>query len=62
MSAAIAAAVDAAIAAKSELELEDSQYAIVTEVIEKPSNPYNAASARFVLPLLEHVLAAGKVV
>ncbi len=60
MAAAIAAALDAAQANGTVLELEDAQYALVREAIEFPTKPYNAAAARHILPLLDHVIEAGQ--
>jgi len=59
--AAIAAALDAALATGTTLDVDDAQYRIIREVIEQPSRPYNASVARFILPLLQHVIDAGQV-
>jgi hypothetical protein len=59
----MAAAIDGAIKAAEDngtaLALEDNQYAVIREVVASPTKPYNAAVARFLLPLLDYVLAAG---
>jgi hypothetical protein len=60
ISAAINASIDAAIAEKGDIKLNDKQYSLIREVIEKPSRPYNATVGRQILPLLDHVLSAGK--
>lgn len=60
MAAEIAASVDAAMSSNGQMEIEDAHYAILCEVIEKPSKPYNASAARSIIPLLDHVLSAGK--
>ncbi len=60
MAAAIAGAVDTARNEATHLRLEDAQYAIVREVIEHPTKPYNPSIARHLLPLLQHLLDAGQ--
>jgi hypothetical protein len=60
MGAKIAAALDASVSSGTPLELQDAEYAIVREAIEAPSNPYNPIVARQILPLLQHILDAGK--
>ena len=61
IAATIAAALDVSVAGDGIFELDDKQYALVREAVEKPTKPYNASIARQILPLLEHVISAGKV-
>lgn len=60
VAAAIYASLDAAVTGDGGFELDDKQYALVREAIEKPTKPYNATIARQILPLLEHVISVGK--
>jgi Trypsin-like peptidase domain len=60
MSAAIAAAVEAAKSRDGVVELEDDQYALMREAVAMPTNPYNPAVARHMLPLFQSLLDAGQ--
>lgn len=59
MAAAIVAAVKAADAQSGSFQLEDSQYAILREVLSAPSGGYAPNFAVQLLPLIEHVMSAG---
>ena len=60
MSAAIEAAVGAAEAGDGKLSLEPEQYAIVCECFQAPSAGFNPQIARYLLPLFEYIVDAGK--
>ena len=61
IAAKIGAALDQALNDKTMLEVEEADYAIMREAVETPTNSYNPAVARLILPLLQSILDAGKV-
>ena len=58
--AALDSAVASALEGDGQLNLQDADYAVIREVVQNPTKPYNALVARQILPLLEYILDAGQ--
>lgn len=62
MAATVAAAITAARAGNGNLNLEDTQYALIRDIVQAPLKPYNPVIARQAVDLLDHIVGAGQAV